>query len=75
MKISDKTGNVVTTSSVEDKESIIITTSKGMVIRTTLRNIRVMGRATRGVRIVKLQTGDKVTDLVKVPDANGDNGE
>ena len=68
LKISEKTGDVVTTVSVNDKESIIITTSKGIVIRTSLENIRVMGRAAQGVRIVKLQEDDSVTDLVKVPD-------
>ncbi len=66
LKISEKTGDVVTTVSVNPKDSIIITTAKGMVIRTSLRNIRVMGRATQGVRIVKLHQGDSVTDLVKV---------
>jgi len=75
LKVSDKTGNVVATSSVEDEDGIIITTSKGMVIRTTLKHIRVMGRATSGVRIVKLQHGDKVTDLVKVPETENGNGE
>ncbi len=74
LKVSNKTGNLVTTGSVSDDDSIIITTSKGMVIRTTLKNIRVMGRATRGVKIVKLQPGDKVTDLVKVPEAENGNG-
>ncbi len=69
LKVSGKTGNVVTTSCVKDSDSIIITTSKGMVIRTSLKNIRIMGRATRGVKIVRLQQGDKVTDLVKVPEA------
>ncbi len=68
LKISEKTGEVITTISVNDKDSIIITTAKGIVIRTTLQNIRVMGRATQGVRIVKLQAGDSVTDLVKVPE-------
>ncbi len=72
LKITEKTGNVVTTVSVNDNDSIIITTAKGIVIRTTLKNIRVMGRATQGVRIVKLQEGDKVTDLVKVVEKNGE---
>jgi DNA gyrase subunit A len=66
VKVSDKTGNVVTTISINDKDSIIVTTAKGMVIRTTLDHIRVMGRAAQGVRIVKLQDGDTVTDLVRV---------
>lgn len=68
LKISEKTGDVVTTVSVNDKESIIITTAKGIVIRTSLENIRVMGRAAQGVRIVNLQQGDSATDLVKVPE-------
>ena len=68
LKVSAKTGVVVNTVSVNDDDNIIITTAKGMVIRTGLKNIRVMGRAAQGVRIVKLQIGDSVTDLVKVPE-------
>lgn len=66
VKISDKTGEVVTTVSVNDTDGIIITTAKGIVIRTSLKNIRIMGRTAQGVRIVKLQQGDLVTDLVKI---------
>jgi len=68
LKISEKTGKVVTTISVNDKDGIIVTTAKGIVIRTSLEHIRVMGRAAQGVRIVKLQQGDVVTDLVRVID-------
>lgn len=71
LKVTGKTGNIVNTVSVNASDSIIITTAKGMVIRTSLKNIREMGRATQGVRIVKLQQGDKVTDVVKVPVAEG----
>ena len=66
LKISEKTGNVVTTISVSGKDNIIVTTAKGIVIRTSLESIRVMGRAAQGVRIVKLQDGDRVTDLTRV---------
>lgn len=66
IKVSEKTGEVVNTVSVNESDGIIITTAKGIVIRTSLKNIRVMGRAAQGVRIVKLQAGDVVTDLVKV---------
>src|SRR3989338_3385812 len=77
LKTSDKTGDVVTTVSVNDSDNIIVTTAKGIVMRTSLDNIRVMGRATQGVHIVKLQQGDYVTDLVKVLEAEviGGNGE
>ncbi|MBI2043613.1 DNA gyrase subunit A [Candidatus Pacearchaeota archaeon] len=68
LKVSEKTGDVVTTISVNSSDSIIITTAKGIVIRTTLQNIRIMGRAAQGVRIVKLQQGDSVTDLIRVQD-------
>jgi DNA gyrase subunit A len=66
IKVSDKTGEVVNTVSVNDNDNIIITTAKGIVIRTSLKNIRVMGRAAQGVRVVKLQQGDKVSDVVRV---------
>lgn len=72
LKISEKTGDVVKTVSVNPEDKIIITTAKGMVIRTNLEHIRVMGRITQGVRIVRLQEGDSVTDLVKVCDIDRD---
>lgn len=69
LKVTEKTGDVVATAAVNEGDSIIITTAKGIIIRTSLKNIRIMGRATQGVRIVKLQQGDYVTDLVKVQEA------
>lgn len=66
LKVSSKTGNVVKTVSADNQDSIIVTTAKGMVIRTSTKDLRVMGRATQGVRIVKLRDDDKVSDLVKV---------
>ncbi len=70
VKVSEKTGDVVNTVSVKDTDNIIITTAKGMVIRTSLKNIRIMGRATQGVRIVKLHEGDSVSDLIKIQEAD-----
>ncbi|MEM4271781.1 MAG: DNA gyrase subunit A [Candidatus Pacearchaeota archaeon] len=67
LKVSDKTGDVVGAISVNDKDSAIVTTTKGMVIRVRMKELRVMGRATQGVRIVKLKEGDKAAAIVKVP--------
>ncbi len=67
LKVNDKTGNVVKSLSVDDKDSVIITTSKGMTLRTSMKDLRVMGRATQGVHVVRLKDGDKVVDIVKVP--------
>jgi DNA gyrase subunit A len=76
IKQTPKTGEVVTTIAVNDNDNIIITTAKGIVMRTSLKNIRIMGRATQGVRIVKLQEGDLVTDLIRVQEGiNGDDSE
>jgi len=67
LKISDRTGEVVRAFPVIDKDSAILTTTKGIVIRIGMNALRVMGRITQGVRIVKLKTGDKVADAVKIP--------
>ncbi|MEK6861255.1 MAG: DNA gyrase C-terminal beta-propeller domain-containing protein, partial [Nanoarchaeota archaeon] len=53
--------------SVDDKDSIIAMTTHGMTIRTTMKNLRVMGRATQGVHVVRLKDNDKLAAVVKVP--------
>ncbi len=69
LKIShDKTGDVVSTIEVGDKDHFIVSTKKGIIIRTGVKDIRVMGRATQGVRIIKLQEGDRVGDIAKLVD-------
>jgi len=67
LNTSDKTGEVVSSLSVNGKDSIIVTTTKGMVLRVPMRDLRVMGRATQGVHVVRLKEGDRVADIVIVP--------
>ena len=67
MNVTDKTGEIVKSESVVEDDNIIVTTKKGIVIRTPVKNIGVMGRATQGVRIIKLKEEDKVCDLTRVP--------
>ncbi len=71
LKVTEKTGSVISSVSVNDKDSVIATTTKGMIIRTSMKELRVMGRATQGVRVVRLKEGDKVADIVKVPVPEG----
>ncbi len=47
-------------------DKFIVSTKKGIVIRTSVKDIRVMGRATSGVRIIKLKIGDRVVDIAKL---------
>ncbi len=70
METSDKTGDIVSALGVDSKDSIIATTTKGVVLRTSMKDIRVMGRATQGVRVVNLKEGDKIAGVVKVPQAD-----
>jgi len=66
LKISDKTGDVVDSIDVSDKDKFVVSTKKGIVIRTSVKDIRVMGRATSGVRIIKLDFGDRVSAIAKL---------
>lgn len=67
LKASDKTGPVLTALSVTDQDSVIAMTTQGMVIRVSMKDLRVMGRATQGVHVVRLKDNDKLADVVKVP--------
>jgi len=69
MKVTDKTGQIVTSQTVLDDDNVIITTKKGIVIRAPVRNIRIMGRATQGVRVINLKDGDRVGDIARIPSA------
>jgi DNA gyrase subunit A len=67
MRLTEKTGEVLNSQSVTQNDGIIITTVKGIVIRTPLTNIRIMGRVTQGVKIINLKEDDHVCDLVRIP--------
>ncbi len=63
-KITTKTGNVIGTRIIGEEESELIAISrKGQVIRTTLSAIPVLGRATQGVRIMRMDSGDAVASI------------
>jgi DNA gyrase subunit A len=68
IRSEDKNGEVVRSLPVTEESSIIATTKHGMVVRISMVDLREMGRATQGVRVVKLKEGDKIADVVLVPD-------
>ncbi|MCX6718729.1 MAG: DNA gyrase subunit A [Candidatus Staskawiczbacteria bacterium] len=62
-KITSKTGHAILSSILEDsaeEEDLIVISRKGQVIRTSVKSISLLGRATQGVRIMRLEDGDKV---------------
>jgi DNA gyrase subunit A len=66
LKITGKNGKVVKTIDAIDSDQIIVTTEKGIMIKTPVKDIRVMGRATQGVRVIRLNDSDKVSDVAKL---------
>ncbi|MGB1840435.1 MAG: DNA gyrase subunit A [Longimicrobiales bacterium] len=77
LKVSDKTGEVVTVRAVSEDEQLMFITRNGVVNRQRVSEIRVIGRATQGVRLVNLDEGDVVMDVARVviDDENGDDVE
>ncbi|MDP4219961.1 MAG: DNA gyrase subunit A [Bacteroidota bacterium] len=67
MKATDKTGKLVAIKEVVDNDDLIAVTKDGLVIRQHVSDIRVMGRNTQGVRLVRLNEGDLVAALANVP--------
>jgi DNA gyrase subunit A len=71
---NERNGPVVAVMEVEQPDELIVTSQKGMVIRIPVEGISVQGRATMGVRIMKLDEGDKVrgVDRIKFQAQNGE---
>ncbi|MDW8267297.1 MAG: DNA gyrase subunit A, partial [Gemmataceae bacterium] len=66
IRTSERNGPVVGVLSVRDGDDIVLITAQGMVNRTHVDEIRVIGRNTQGVRIMNLNEGDKVASIAKV---------
>ena len=65
---SSRNGDVSSSFTVNDGDEILISTNKGRVIRTAVKEIRVAGRNTQGVRIIKLSGEEKVVSAIKIDD-------
>lgn len=66
VKVTDKTGNMVAIREVTDKDDIVIVTHRGMTIRQHVKDIRIAGRNTQGVRLIRLGQEDVISDLAVV---------
>ncbi|MEJ6566052.1 MAG: DNA gyrase subunit A [Flavobacteriales bacterium] len=65
--VSEKTGELVSLKVVNDDDDLMIITKKGTMIRMGVDTLRVMGRATQGVRLINLRTNDEIASIAKVP--------
>lgn len=66
MQVTAKTGNLVAIKSVREEDELMITNQTGIVIRMAVDEIRVMGRATQGVRVINLGEDDQIADVAVV---------
>ncbi len=66
MKITEKTGQLVSALGVYDNQDIVIITVNGIINRQNTINISRYGRSTQGVRLIRLSEGDRVSDVAKV---------
>ncbi|MCH7886177.1 MAG: DNA gyrase subunit A, partial [Planctomycetes bacterium] len=72
IRTTDRNGRVVEMLAVRDDDEIMIIASSGMMLRTDLSAVREIGRATQGVRLIRLKEGDKVVAVAKIARENGE---
>ena len=66
ISITEKTGKLVTLKSVSDSDDLMIINKSGIAIRMEVEDLRVMGRATQGVKVISLKDGDSIAAVAKV---------
>jgi DNA gyrase subunit A len=66
LTITEKTGNLVAIKSVTDADDLMIINRSGVAIRISVEDLRVMGRAAQGVKVINLRTDDEIAAVAKV---------
>jgi len=74
IKVTDKNGKAIAIKTVKDDDELLIITQNGIAIRTPANQISVIGRNTQGVRVIKLDDGDRVTSIAVVQEKENGNG-
>ena len=66
IKTTERNGEVVALKAVEDDDELMMITSKGIMLRTNLDAVREIGRATQGVRLIRIDEGDKLVAVTRI---------
>lgn len=66
LNITDKTGQLIAIKNVTDNDDLMIINKSGIIIRLAVQNLRIMGRATQGVRLINLKGNDQIAAVAKV---------
>lgn len=70
INVTDKTGSLIALKNVTDENDLMVVNKSGITIRISVADLRQMGRATQGVRIIKLREKDSIAAVAKVPAAS-----
>jgi len=66
INITDKTGNLIAIKDVTDKDGLMIINKSGIIIRLAVSALRIIGRATQGVKLINLKANDEIAAVSKV---------
>ena len=72
MKTTDKTGRVIGVQQVTEEDQLMLISNKGKIIRLRIKDIRVIGRNTQGVRLIELEDGERVVSLARLAEKEED---
>ena len=70
ISVTDKTGGLVAIKDVTNQDDLMVINKTGVMIRIGVQSLRVMGRATQGVRLINLRKNDEIASVAKVPAAD-----
>ena len=75
IQTSDRNGKVVGIAYVHDDDELMLISQQGMILRMKAGDIRTIGRATQGVRLIEMEEGDAVVSVAKLAEKEDDGGE
>jgi DNA gyrase subunit A len=75
LNITDKTGPLISLKSVTNEHDLMIINKSGITIRMAVESMRIMGRATQGVKLINLKGKDQIAAVAKVPTSKDDEDE
>ncbi|MCH8554393.1 MAG: DNA gyrase subunit A [Schleiferiaceae bacterium] len=67
LSLTEKTGSLIAIKQVTDEDDLMIINKSGVMIRLKVAELRIMGRATQGVRLINLKNNDSIASVAKVP--------
>ena len=75
VKTTDKVGKLISIKEVTDSDDLMIITSKGILIRQKMRDIRVMGRNSQGVKLIRLSDSDTISAVARIVEDDKDENQ